>query len=449
MRSGGIFDHLGYGFARYSVDERWLVPHFEKMLYDQAMLIMAYTEAYQATGRARHGKVATEILSYVLRDMTSSEGGFYAAEDADSEGKEGLFYVWTPGEIKDHLGKDLGDLFCRFYDVGPHGNFEEGRSILHTRIPLDKFALREHMEVDEFEKILEEGREKLFTARENRIHPLKDDKVLTSWNGLMIAAMAKAYQALRHQAYVDAAQRAAAFVMENLKKDGPRLYRRYRDGDVAYSGYLDDYANFVWGLIELYEATFEIDYLEEALALNHTMIDLFWDESHDGFFYSGTDNEALIKQGKEIYDGAIPSSNSVALLNLIRLGRITGEASLEKRAERLAGAFANRIKAYPSAYTQFLAALDFLIGPSREIVIVGSRNGRNYRPVIEAIQKQFVPNKVLLLRPADESGDRLAALAPFTKDLRAGNDQPVVHICEHHSCQNSVTGLEVLEAALA
>jgi uncharacterized protein YyaL (SSP411 family) len=261
--------------------------------------------------------------------------------------------------------------------------------------------------------------------------------------------MAKAYQALRNQAYVDAAQRAAAFVMENLKKDGPRLYRRYRDGYVAYSGYLDDYANFVWGLIELYEATFEIDYLEEALGLSHTMIELFWDESHGGFFYSGTDNESLIKQGKEIYDGAIPSSNSVALLNLIRLGRITGEANLEKRAERLAGAFANRIKAYPSAYTQFLAALDFLIGPSREIVIVGSRNGRSYRPVVEAIQKKFMPNKVLLLRPADESGDRISALAPFTKDLRARKDQPVVHICEHHSCQNSVTGLEELEAAIA
>ena len=449
MRSGGIFDHLGYGFARYSVDERWLVPHFEKMLYDQAMLTMAYTEAYQATGRARHGKVAAEILSYVLRDMTSPEGGFYTAEDADSEGKEGLFYVWTPGEIKDQLGKDLGDLFCRFYDVGPHGNFEEGRSILHTRIPLDKFAARENMEVAEFEKILEQGRERLFAAREKRVHPLKDDKVLTSWNGLMIAAMAKAYQALRNQVYVDAAQRAAAFIMDNLKKDGPRLLRRYRDGAVAYSGYLDDYANFVWGLIELYEATFEIGYLEEALALSHSMIDLFWDETHDGFFYSGADNEVLIKQGKEIYDGAIPSSNSVALLNLIRLGRITGEANLEKKAERLTGAFATRIKAYPSAYTQFLAGLDFLIGPSREIVIVEGRKGRNYLPMVEAIQKPFVPNKILLLRPADDSVDRISALAPFTRDLRARKDESVVHICKQHSCQNSITGLEELDSAMA
>jgi len=448
MRAGGIFDHLGYGFSRYSVDERWLVPHFEKMLYDQAMLAMAYAEAYQATGRARHGKVVDEILTYVLRDMTSPEDGFYTAEDADSEGKEGLFYVWTPREIKDQLGKDLGDLFCRFYDVGPHGNFEEGRSILHTRMPPDTFAAREKMEVTELEKILQEGREKLFSAREKRIHPLKDDKILTSWNGLMIAAMAKAYQALGNQTYINAAQRAAGFIMENLKKNGPRLFRRYRDNDVAYSGYLDDYANFVWGLIELYEATFDIVYLEEALAINHAMIDLFWDDNHDGFLYSGRDNEVLIKQSKEIYDGAIPSSNSVALLNLIRLSHITGEANLAKKAEQIIGAFANRIKAYPSAYTQFLAAFDFLIGPSKEIVVVESRNGRSYGPLVEAIRRQFVPNKVLLFRPADESGDRLAALVPFINDLRTDGDRPAVHICEKQSCQETITEVEQLGAAL-
>jgi len=371
MRAGGIFDHIGYGFSRYSVDERWLVPHFEKMLYDQAMLAMAYTEAYQSTGKAQHGKVVDEILTYVLRDMTSPEGGFYTAEDADSEGKEGLFYVWTPGEIKDQLGKDLAELFCRYYDVGTHGNFEDGRSILHARIPLDKFAAGQKMEVAELEKLLEEGREKLFLARERRIHPLKDDKVLTSWNGLMIAAMAKAYQALGDQAYVDAAQRAAGFILDNLKKDN-RLFRRYRDGEVAHPGYLDDYANFVWGLIELYEATFEPSYLEEAMALNNAMIDLFWDKTHGGFFYSGRDNEVLIKQSKEIYDGAIPSSNSVATLNLARLSRITDEVNLERKAEEVAGTFAKRIKAYPSAYTQFLAALDFIIGPSPEMVVVES-----------------------------------------------------------------------------
>jgi uncharacterized protein YyaL (SSP411 family) len=447
MRAGGIFDHIGYGFSRYSVDERWLVPHFEKMLYDQAMLAMAYTEAYQATGNTRHGKVVEEVLTYVLRDMTSPEGGIYTAEDADSEGKEGLFYIWTPGEIREQLGKELADLFCRYYDVGTHGNFEDGRSILHARIPLDKFAKQQQMDVAELEKILEDGREKLFATRERRIHPLKDDKVLTSWNGLMIVAMAKAYQALGHQTYVDSAKSAAAFILERLKKNN-RLFRRYRDGEVAHPGYLDDYTNFVWGLIELYEATFEPTYLEEAMALNNGMIDLFWDQTHGGFFYSGKDNEVLIKQSKEIYDGAIPSSNSVAMLNLVRLSQITGEANLEEKAERVAGFFAKRIKAYPSAYTQFLAALDFIIGPSREIVVVEGRNGRSSRGLVETIQKEFVPNKVVLMRRADESSDRIAAIAPFTKDLRAQGDRPTVHLCEKQSCQETITEVEELRAAL-
>jgi hypothetical protein len=448
MRNGGIFDHIGYGFCRYSVDERWLVPHFEKMLYDQAMLTMAYTEAYQATGEAQHGEVAAEILTYVLRDMTAPEGGFYTAEDADSEGEEGLFYVWTPTEIREHLGKDLGDLFCRFYDVGPHGNFEDGRSILHTRIPLENFAARENMEIAELKDLFEGARERLFTEREKRIHPLKDDKILTSWNGLMIAAMAKAYQALGDQAYVDAAQAAAGFISNTLKKDGHRLFRRYRDGEVAYPGYLDDYSNFVWGLIELYEATFEASYLEEAINLNQTMIDLFWDETYGGFFYSGKENEVLIKQSKEIYDGAIPSSNSVAALNLMRLGHIIGDRDLVNRAEQLAGTFAKRIKAYPSAYTQFLAALDFIIGPSHEIVIVESQNGKSSKSMVEAIHRQFVPNKVLLLRPADRQKDRIADLAPFIRKLGSKGDRPAVHICEQQSCQKTVTQVDQIETAL-
>ncbi|MGB6382636.1 MAG: thioredoxin domain-containing protein, partial [Syntrophobacteria bacterium] len=450
MRYGGIFDHIGYGFCRYSVDERWLMPHFEKMLYDQAMLTMAYTEAHQATGEARHGSVAAEILTYVLRDMTAPEGGFYTAEDADSEGEEGLFYVWTPTEIKEHLGKDLGDLFCRFYDIGPHGNFEDGRSILHTRIPVESFATRENMEVAELENLLEEARERLFMKRERRVHPLKDDKILTSWNGLMIAAMAKAYKALGNQTYVDAARRSVSFILEHLKKPGPRLYRRYRDGEVVYPGYLDDYTNFVWGLIELYEATFEVSYLEEALGLNHVMIDLFWDETHGGFFYSGKDNEVLIKQSKEIYDGAIPSSNSVAALNLVRLGHITGDRDLVNRAEQLTGTFAKRIKAYPSAYTQFLAALDFMIGPSREIVIVENKNGGSSRAMIETIHAHFLPNEVLLLRPSGQAGEEITAVAPFVKELQSADDQPVVYICENHSCrQNPITEVEPLKAALA
>ncbi|MGB6928968.1 MAG: thioredoxin domain-containing protein, partial [Syntrophobacteria bacterium] len=237
---------------------------------------------------------------------------------------------------------------------------------------------------------------------------------------------------------------------EHLKKPGPRLYRRYRDGEVVYPGYLDDYTNFVWGLIELYEATFEVSYLEEALGLNHVMIDLFWDETHGGFFYSGKDNEVLIKQSKEIYDGAIPSSNSVAALNLVRLGHITGDRDLVNRAEQLTGTFAKRIKAYPSAYTQFLAALDFMIGPIREIVIVENKNGGSSRAMIETIHAHFLPNEVLLLRPSGQAGEEITAVAPFVKELQSADDQPVVYICENHSCrQNPITEVEPLKAALA
>jgi uncharacterized protein YyaL (SSP411 family) len=449
MRRGGIFDHVGYGFSRYSVDERWLVPHFEKMLYDQAMLAMAYTEAYQATGNIRFGRVADEILTYVLRDMTGAEGGFYTAEDADSEGQEGLFYVWTPGEIKEHLGKELGDLFCRFYDVGPHGNFEDGRSILHSRVSMEQFAARENMDVAELERALQQGRESLFHARERRVHPLKDDKVLTSWNGLMIAAMSKAYQVLGEKSYVAAARRSADFILDNLKKTGPRLFRRYRQGKVAYPGYLDDYACLIWGLIELYEASFEISYLEEAIALNHSMVDLFWDETYGGFFYSGKENEVLIKQSKEIYDGAIPSSNSVAAFNLVRLGSITGDLSLTKLAERAAGTFAKRIKAYPSAYTHYLAVLDFIMGPSREIVIVENQNGEGSSSMIQTIHKHFIPNKVLLLRPSGQAGERISALAPFVKDLSANDKQTAVCLCEGHVCKSPISGIAELDAALS
>ncbi len=311
MRRGGIFDQIGFGFHRYSVDSEWLVPHFEKMLYDQAMLAMAYTEAFQVTGKDNFAQVAREIFTYVLRDMTAPEGGFYSAEDADSEGKEGLFYVWTPKEIKDQLGEKLGGLVCRFYDVTEAGTFEEGRSIPHMPLSLKAFAELEGFSLTKFEASLEDARHRLYQVREKRVHPLKDDKVLTSWNGLMIAAFAKGYQVFGDQEYADAAKRAADFVLKNLKATDGRLLRRYRQGDAAYPAYLDDYVFLVWGLIELYEATFDVSYLEEAVTLNSAMVDIFWDKQDGGLYFTGTGNEQLITRSKEIYDGAIPSGNSV------------------------------------------------------------------------------------------------------------------------------------------
>jgi uncharacterized protein YyaL (SSP411 family) len=448
MRNGGIFDQIGFGFHRYSVDERWLVPHFEKMLYDQALLAMACTESYQVLGKVQHAKVAREIFTYVLRDMTSPEGGFYSAEDADSEGKEGLFYVWTPREVKKHLGEKLGDLFCRFFGISPEGNFEEGTSIPYISQTPQSFAAQEKIEPRELEEALKKGRKELFQVREKRIHPLKDDKMITSWNGLMIAALAKGYQALRDEAYGQAAQKAADFILQRMRTAHGRLHRRYRHGHIAYPGFVDDYAYLVWGLIELYEATFEVRYLQEAIHLNQIMIELFWDEEKSGFYFSGRDGEALISRPKDIYDGAVPSGNSVAALNLLRLSRITGKVDLEKKSDQLLQIFGASVAEYPMAYTQFLIALDFMIGPSQEIVIAGDWDLEETRDMVAFVQQSFLPNKVLLLRPEGDAGQKLSVLSPFVEGLRPLNKRTTVYLCENYTCKTPLTDLAGLKAAL-
>lgn len=448
MRQGGIFDQIGFGFHRYSVDEKWLVPHFEKMLYDQALLGMAYTEAYQAIGEAQLGQVAREVFTYVLRDMTAPAGGFFSAEDADSEGKEGLFYVWTPQEVKKHLGEKAGDLFCRFYGITDAGNFEEGWSIPHMRVSLETFAKKSGVDLAILDKTLGNARETLFDIRNKRVRPLKDDKILTSWNGLMIAALAKGYQVFGDQAYVGAAQQAAGFIMENLVTTDGRLLRRYRQGDAAFPGYLDDYAFLVWGLIELYEATFEVSYLEKAIALNEAMIDIFWDEKEGGLYFTGKGNERLITKSKEIYDGALPSGNSVAALNFLRLARMTGDVALEKRTQQLARVFGRQVQDQPMAYTQMLVALDFMVGPSREIVIAGDPALETTQAMIGIVRKKFLPSKVVLLCPDATDGQRLAVLSPFVKNMATTKRQPTVYVCEQYACQTPIQNVDKLESTL-
>ena len=448
MRRGGIFDQIGFGFHRYSVDEKWLVPHFEKMLYDQAMLAMAYTEAYQLTGDVNLARVAHEIFTYVLRDMTAPEGGFYSAEDADSEGKEGLFYLWTPDEVKKHISKETGDLFCRFFDIRSEGNFEDGLSIPHMPVSLKDFATKEDMDPAKLHEILKEAREKLFKVREKRVHPLKDDKILTSWNGLMIAALAKGYQVFGHHEYEEAARRAAEFILKNLKSADGRLLRRYRQGDAAYPGYLDDYAFLIWGLIELYEATFDVSYLRDAYALNEAMIDIFWDKQRGGLFFTGKGNESLITQSKEIYDGALPSGNSVAALNLFRLGRMTGNVDLEQKAEKLITVFSKQLLDHPVAYTQLLAALDFMIGPSQEIVIAGDSDLHTTQTMFKTIQKRFLPNKILLHRPEGSESNGIFSLAPFIKNMVTIDHKPTVYICKQYACQKPITDMDELVKSL-
>ena len=448
MRNGGIFDHLGYGFARYSVDERWFAPHFEKMLYDQSLLAMAYLEAYQALGEERFAGVAREIFAYVLRDMTDPQGGFYSAEDADSEGVEGLFYLWTPDEVKSVLGQDLGDLFCRFYDVHAAGNFEHGRSILHISKTLEVFSKLVGMEPSELESVLEDGRQKLLAARDRRVHPLKDDKVLSSWNGLMIAALAKGFQVLGDARYLEAARKAAEFVLTVLRDSSGRLRRRFRDGEVAHSGCMDDYAFMIWALLDLYESTFEVRYLENALELNRLAIDLFWDEQEGGFFYTARDSEDLIVRDKEIYDGAVPSSNSVAGLNLLRLARMTGEPRLETMADRLLQRFAAAAADYPSAYTQFLNAVDFALGPSQEVVIVGDLEQTETRGMVDAFHRHYSPNRVLMLKQNGSDSQRLTQLASYLEGFKGVGDRPTAYICENFACEAPVTDRGELQARL-
>ncbi len=438
MGRGGMYDQLGGGFHRYSTDEYWLVPHFEKMLYDQALSAMAYTEAYQATGKTYYADIVKGILAYVLRDMTSPEGAFYSAEDADSEGAEGKFYVWTPDEIIGILGERDGKIFCDYYDVSKEGNFEE-KNILHVDKAPDAFAKLEGIKPEELQEVLRMAREKLFAVREKRIHPHKDDKILTAWNGLMIAALARAVQGLNEPKYVEAAVRAGDFILNTLRRKDGTLLRRHRAGEAAIPAYLDDYAYFVWGLIDLYETTFEVKYLITALELNGYMIENFWDEKEGGFFFSGKLNEQLIAQTKEIYDGATPSGNSVALLNILRLGRMTGNQEMEKIADRIIRTFEVTINQYPSGYTQFLCALDFALGPTKEIVIAGEPSQKDTQLILREIWKRFMPGKILLMHSSKDTS--LEGIAKFVKDQKPIENRTTAYICENYACKTPTSDI--------
>jgi uncharacterized protein YyaL (SSP411 family) len=442
MWRGGMYDHLGFGFHRYSTDSKWLVPHFEKMLYDQAMLAIAYVEAYQATGKEQYAEVARQIFNYVLRDMTSPEGVFYSSENADSEGEEGKFYIWTQEEIKAIIGEEHGDLFCRFYGITEKGNLEEGRSVLHIRSPVEEFARDEGMAPDELNKILEQSRKRLFAAREKRIHPSKDDKILTDWNGLMIAALSKGAQALNKPEYADAARKAADFLLQGLRSKDDRLLHRYREGEAALPGYVDDYAFLAWGLIDLYEATFEARYLQEALALTDDMLRLFWDDKDGGLYFTGVDNEKLIARMKDAYDGAIPSGNSVAALNLLRFGRITMRQELEEKAEQAMEIFGKTISSSPTAFSQLLIALDFALGPTKEIVIAGDLRQEGTSLMLHAIRRRFLPGKVLILHPEGEEGKAIEKIIPFVKDQNKISGKAAAYICENYTCKLPTTDVQ-------
>jgi len=438
LARGGIHDQLGGGFHRYSTDARWLVPHFEKMLYDQALLARTFLEAFRVTHNPAHAEVARGIFAYVLRDLTDSQGGFYSAEDADSEGEEGKFYVWTPREVIGVLGPEEGELFTRFYGVTAEGHVEHGASILHVAQPLEAFATLTGGDPEALRRRLAAAREQLLAERSRRVRPHRDDKILTSWNGLMIAALAYGAATLDEPRYLDAAQRAARFVLTSLMRDG-RLLRRFREAEARYAGTLEDYAFFCEGLLELYEADFDPQWLAHATRLAAQMIDRFWDAEGGGFLFRDTAEEPLIVRSKDVHDGATPSGNSVAALVLLRLGRLTAEARFEDIGRRTVEAFSRDVAREPFGFTQMLSAAEFALGPASEVVIAGDPTDAATRRFLRVLHERFLPRVVTVLHPDGAAGRLIESLAPYVAQQRALDGQATAYVCERYVCKLPTT----------
>ncbi len=436
MRRGGIFDQVGWGFHRYSTDRQWLVPHFEKMLYDQAQLAIAYTEAYQATGSESYRQTTREILDYVLRDMTDKEGGFHSAEDADSEGVEGKFYVWTMSEISDVLEEEERQVAVAVYGIQNQGNFvpehgeiPRGANILHIAGPSSVVAQQPGMEEERVQAVLESARKKLLASRQGRVRPSKDDKVLADWNGLMIAALAMAGRAFDEQDYVHAARKAADFVLHGMRSHDGRLLHSYRQGNANIRAFADDYAFLAWGLIELYQASFDQKYIEAAVALNSELLARFWDERNRGFFFTPDDGEQLLLRQKQSRDGATPSANSVGLLNLLWLAEATENDGLRKKADELLRS-SQEVADVPAAYAHFLNGLDFLLGPACTVAIIGRPDYPDTQAMLGALRRRFEPNLVLLVH--DEGNGALFGPAADRRKTLEG--KPTAYVCCGRSC---------------
>ncbi|MFH1194223.1 MAG: thioredoxin domain-containing protein [bacterium] len=437
MRKGGMFDQVGFGFHRYSTDQRWFLPHFEKMLYDQAMLAIAYTEAFQETGNEDYKNTACEIFEYVLRDMTSPEGGFYSAEDADSEGEEGKFYVWNEKELISLLGEFDAAFIMKVFNVTKSGNyFEEashkntGENIFYLSKSLEEISNECGMDIKSFKTKLSGLRNILFNHREKRVHPLKDDKILTDWNGLMIAALAIAGRIFEEKKYLIAAEKAANFILNYMTNENGKLLHRFRNGCAGLDAHIDDYAFMTWGLIELYEATFNAEYLKTAMKLNDVLIQNFGDVKNGGFFFTSSDSEELIVRTKEYYDGAIPSGNSVAAMNLIRLEKFSANPEYGKLAHGLFGSNSDAANNSPSAFTHLINAFNFASGPSYEIIIAGEPDWDSTKNMIEIVNQDFIPNKVVML--ADEN---LKNIFPHLAGYIFIEGKATAYVCKNYACE--------------
>ena len=440
MRTGGIFDQIGFGFHRYSTDAYWLLPHFEKMLYDQASLMMAYAEAFQATGEPVFGSTVEEIFQYVTRDLRSPEGAFYSAEDADSEGVEGKFYVWAANELKASLDDEEYSVFSELYNIRKEGNFQDEATgedtelnIPHITKSVDAVAKSLGKDAEEIMKIADRARSKLFAIREKRIRPSRDEKILTDWNGFMIAALAQAGRVLGNNNMITAAETALKFIQSNMM-DEDMLYHRYGDGEVAVPAFLDDYAYLIWGLLELYESTFNHEYLILAKQMNEEVLAHFWDPE-GGFFFTADYAEELLLRRKDAYDGAMPSGNSVSFYNTVRLARLLGDSSLEEKATEIVRAFASDIRRGYSAYSMMLVGLDLAIGPSYEVVLAGNLDSSDLQEMVDALHAVYIPRKVVLMRGSKEQEAAISGLAPFTKFHTPIGGMATAHVCVDHNCK--------------
>ena len=444
MARGGMYDQLGGGFHRYSVDERWLVPHFEKMLYDNALLSRLYLEAYQLDPQPLYARVVEEILDYVVREMLNPQGGFYSTQDADSEGHEGKFFIWTPREIGEILGEEEGKVFCRYYDVTAQGNFE-GANILNVPRPLEQVARELSLSPGELSRILSEGRQRLFREREKRIKPHRDEKILTGWNGMMGVSFVEASVVLQRADYLEVARRNARFLLKHLCRKG-RIFRTHKDGVSKLRGYLDDYANLVEQLLALYQATGEREWLDQAVIYNDAMLELFWDREQAAFFLTGKEHEKLVTPVRDVYDNATPAGSSVAVFNLLKLAILTGNMEYRSIAETNLESMHLPLTRYPNGFGYLLGAADFYLGPVKEIAVVGDPESGETRRLLEVVHGRFLPNKVVaILDPnaTDGAGD-----LPLLEGKTLVKGRPAAYVCENYTCKAPVTEPSQLELAL-
>ena len=433
MRNGGIYDHIGFGFHRYSTDEKWIIPHFEKMLYDQALNSIGYVEAYQLTKDEEYKNTAEEIFTYVLRDMVSEEGGFYSAEDADSDGVEGKFYTWNTKEIKEIFTEKESDMLSYIFNISD-SSANEG-VVLYISKPLEDIAVKYNLTLKDLKEFIQNARQKLFYKRKKRIHPFKDDKILTDWNGLMIYALAAGARVFNNKSFEKAAKGSADFIIGQLITKKGALLHRYRDGQSAIPANLDDYAFFIMGLLELYQTNFNISYLKTAASLNKYLIENFWDDKDGGFYFSQAGSELKDYRQKYIYDGATPSGNSIALLNLIKLSRITGNSGFEEKAFAMLRTFLPEVKKSPEAYTQFISSFDYIASHSFEIVVAGDITLSQTQKILKAINSTFVPNKVVILKSNKGPESQIKEFPDFIKNLEMINNRPTVYVCSNYSCK--------------